>query len=49
MSGLWDHLPVEALIAQKVPPYGLAPRKWREQLEAIRRLPEFEQPEEEAA
>jgi hypothetical protein len=39
---LWDHIPVEALIAQKVPPYGLAPKRWLAQLEAIRKLPETE-------
>jgi hypothetical protein len=30
------------LIEKKVPPYGLAPRKWLAQLEAIRALPETE-------
>jgi hypothetical protein len=37
---MWDHLPIEALIKQNVPPYGLAPRRWLEQLEQIRKLPE---------
>jgi hypothetical protein len=37
---LWDHIPIEVLIQKKVPPYGLAPKKWREQLEQIRSLPE---------
>lgn len=49
MSGMWDHLPVEALIAEHVPPYGLAPRKWRQQWEEIRDLPEIDEPEEKAA
>jgi hypothetical protein len=49
MSGMWDHLPVEMLIAQNVPPYGLAPKRWLAQLEAIRGLPELEPPHEEAA
>jgi len=30
------------LIAKKVPPYGLAPKRWLAQLEAIRKLPEVE-------
>jgi hypothetical protein len=48
---VWSHLPAEALIARYVPPYGLAPRKWMAQLEAIRQLPErpAEGPEEKAA
>jgi hypothetical protein len=37
---MWNHLPAEALIKRYVPPYGLAPRKWLEQLEQIRELPE---------
>jgi hypothetical protein len=28
------------LIARYVPPYGLAPKRWEEQAEEIRRLPE---------
>jgi hypothetical protein len=42
---MWDHLPVEALIEQFVPPYGLAPGKWREQVIEIRNLPEIEEEE----
>jgi hypothetical protein len=41
---LWGWIPVEALIAKNVPPYGLAPRKWLEQAEEIRRLPETDEP-----
>lgn len=29
-----------ALIEKKAPPYGLAPRRWLAQLQAIRQLPE---------
>jgi hypothetical protein len=37
---MWNHLTVEALIQRYVPPYGLAPARWRQQLEQIRALPE---------
>jgi hypothetical protein len=40
---MWDHLPVESLIDRTG--YGLAPKKWRAQLEAIRALPETNRPE----
>lgn len=39
-----DHLPIEELIRKKVPPYGLAPKKWLETYEAIRNLPEKKKP-----
>jgi hypothetical protein len=35
---MWDHLPVESLIDRTG--YGLAPKRWRAQLEALRALPE---------
>jgi hypothetical protein len=35
---LWNHIPVEELIRRTG--YGLAPARWRAQLEEIRRLPE---------
>lgn len=39
--GVWDHLTAEELIkAANVGNYGLAERKWKEQLEQIRSLPE---------
>ena len=38
---MWDHLPIEKLIEQNVPPYGLAPERWRAQLVEIRELPEI--------
>lgn len=31
-----------ALIERRVPPYGLAPARWREQLAALRALPEYD-------
>lgn len=38
----WNHLPVEALIAQATRGnYGLAKTKWTQQLDAIRALPEI--------
>ena len=38
---LWDHLPAEELIRlANAGNYGLAPKKWTEQLEQIRALPE---------
>ena len=46
---MWDHIPIEKLIEQHVPRYGLAPKRWLAQLEAIRRLPELESPGEKAA
>jgi hypothetical protein len=46
---MWDNLPVEQLIKQFVPPYGLAPARWRAQEQEIRELPEVEPPKEEAA
>lgn len=42
---LWNHLPVEALIAQATQGnFGLARVKWTQQLEAIRALPEAKKP-----
>lgn len=39
--GIWDHLEAEDLIkAANAGNYGLAPKKWSEQLEQIRALPE---------
>lgn len=39
--GLWDHLAAEDLIkAATVGNFGLAPKKWTEQLEELRGLPE---------
>jgi hypothetical protein len=46
---VWNHLSVEALIARYVPPYGLAPGKWREQAEEIRALPEIKREDERKA
>jgi hypothetical protein len=44
---VWNHLSVDALIARYVPPYGLAPGKWREQAAEIRALPETRRPDDE--
>ena len=42
---MWSHLPVEALIEQATRGnYGLAPKKWTQQLEQIRNLPEAKKP-----
>jgi hypothetical protein len=47
---VWNFITAEQLIdLSQNGNYGLAPGKWREQLDNIRRLPEVEQPEEEAA
>ena len=46
---MWNWLSVDVLIEKYVPPYGLAPRKWREQAEEIRRLPEVQKPDEKRA
>jgi hypothetical protein len=45
---MWNEPPIEELIEQNVPLYGLAPRKWLAQVEEIRKLPEPEPPKEEA-
>ncbi len=44
---VWNWLSVDVLIQKYVPPYGLAPAKWREQAQEIRELPEVQRPEDE--
>lgn len=48
---MWDKLPIEELIEQKTARFyaGLARKKWLEQLEEVRELPEVEPPKEAAA
>jgi hypothetical protein len=47
---VWNFITAEQLIElSQNGNYGLGPRRWREQLESIRRLPEVEPPEEKAA
>jgi hypothetical protein len=42
---LWDHIPVETLSAQATTGnYGLAAKKWTQQLDEIRTLPEAKKP-----
>lgn len=46
---MWSHLPSEELIRlANAGNYGLAPKKWTEQLEEIRALDETPEPTEEA-